>query len=125
MKKIAYILLFLLAGVLGGSESGAACVAAVGCGTECEVGSSSERQWRCEQAYNSDLVLPRTVAEAGPVRTQPARTVGCPERMGVKCGLACGYAGRKVECFPEFTIDLSVGADPVEYYIHRRHRLII
>lgn len=125
MKKIAYLLLVLLAGVLCGTESGSARAVMTGYGTECVVGSSSEEQWRCEQAYNSDLVLPRTVAEAAPVRTQPARTIGCPERMGIKCGLACGYAGRNVECFPEFTVDLSVGTDPVEYYIHRRHRLII
>ncbi len=126
MKKFAYILLLVLCAALGSAGEGAAVQgAAARSGTESAVTSSSEEQWRCEQACNSDLVLPRTAAEVEPVRTLSVPRTPSPARLGVKCGVVCCRTGNKVGCFPEFIRDLRVGASATDYYIRRRHRLII
>ena len=125
MKKFAYILFLVLCGALEGTAAAAVRDAVPRSGAECAVTSSSEEQWRCEEACNSDLVPPRAAAEVEPVRMLSVWRTPCPERLGVKCGVVCGRAGTKVGCFPEFIFDLRVGPSATDYYIRRRPRLII
>lgn len=105
MKKFAYILFLVLCGALEGTAAAAVRDAVPRSGAECAVTSSSEEQWRCEEACNSDLVPPRAAAEVEPVRMLSVWRTPCPERLGVKCGVVCGRAGTKVGCFPEFIFD--------------------
>lgn len=127
MRKIAVILLSLLLGSICGTEAcaGSLCGQTV-CPVQISFDSPVREELRCEKEYNSDLGVPRPAAEVEPVRTLFVRTISCPERQGVKCGVSCGHEGYTVNCLPEFTINLLLaGDDSVDFYVYRLRRLLI
>lgn len=127
MRKIAVILLSLLLGSICGTEAFAGSLSEeAACPVQVGFDSPVREELRCEKEYNSDLGVPRPAAEVEPVRTLSVRTLSCPERQGVKCGVSCGREGYTVNCLPEFTINLLLaGDDSVDYYVYRLRRLLI
>ncbi|MEG1672968.1 MAG: hypothetical protein RRZ83_01450 [Alistipes sp.] len=127
MRRLTIILcVILLSWCCGAKASVAEPCHTTTCSAQIGIDASTSNELRCEREYNSDLHLPRPLAEMEPVRTLSLRLLSNPERMGVKCGIPVGREGCNVDCLPEFTHNvLLAGGDAVDYYIYRLRRLLI